>query len=181
MYILINCFVFAEKKTSKNSVQSRVQQSRGRIWFKMPATIIVPGGGGECSSKRHRVQSSFGTCSPSPKCSKSSIMTESLPTSRVTMRPQAPSDDFFSDSSLIFVPPEEKKSTRETPSKKVQKAWQFGSTDIRYQNCEVKKVTKVPKPSEPHQVGEKGCRAEEADGRVQFRCKLVWVQGYGDC
>ena len=35
-------------------------------------------------------------------CSKSSIMTESLPTSRVTMRPQAPSDDFFSDSSLIL-------------------------------------------------------------------------------
>ena len=113
----------------------------------MPASIIIPGGG-ECSSKRNRVQSSLGTCSPSPECSESSIMTESiLTTSHVTMTSQAPLEDFFSDSSLIFVPSERKKSTRETPSKKVPEVWQFGSTDIRYRNCEVKKATMDPKPS----------------------------------
>ena len=75
-------------------------------------------------------------------------MTESiLTTSHVTMTSQAPLEDFFSDSSLIFVPSERKKSTRETPSKKVPEVWQFGSTDIRYRNCEVKKATKDPKPS----------------------------------
>ena len=46
--------------------------------------------------------------------------------------------DFFSDSSLIFVPTEEEKSTREspTPTKEVPKVWQSGSTDIRYWKSE---------------------------------------------
>ena len=70
-------------------------------------------------------------------------MTESiLTTSHVTMTSLAPSEDFFSDSSLIFVPSEKKKATRETPSKKVPEVWQFGSTDIRYRNCEVKNAAK---------------------------------------
>ena len=79
-------------------------------------------------------------------------MTESiLATSHVTMTSLAPSEDFFSDSSLIFVPSEKKKSSRETPSKKVPEDWQFGSTDIRYRNCEVKNATKDQKATKDPQ------------------------------
>ena len=78
-------------------------------------------------------------------------MTESiLTTSHVTMTSQAPSEDFFSDSSLISVSSEKKKSTRENPSKKPE-VWQFGSTDIRFRNCEMKNATKDQKATKDPQ------------------------------
>ena len=106
----------------------------------MPAIIIVA-----CSIiKQHRVQSSLGTCSPSPECSESSIMTMTesiLTTSFVTMTSQVASEDFFSDSFLIFAPSEKKKSTRETGNS-IQEArslavWQFGSLAAQTSGIEI--------------------------------------------
>ena len=55
-----------------------------------------------------------------------SIMTESIITTpHVTLTSQALSEDFFSDSSLIFVPSKEKKSTRQTSRKNQENAKSF--------------------------------------------------------
>ena len=150
-------------RTNQNSVQFLCEAEEQDHLSKMPATIIVPGGG-EC--KRYRVpENSLGTCSTSPECSVSSARTASIvTTSHVTKTHQAPSEDFFSDSSLIFVPLEEKKPSRQTPPQKVV----FGSTDIRYRNLKEgaygtkndmngKKPSKTScqEESSTHQVNEK--------------------------
>ena len=107
----------------------------------MPASLIVPGGG---EYKRYRVPEA--NTSGTPQSSESSIVTASiLSTSQDPKTSKMPSDDIFSDSSLIFVPQEEEKPRRTVATKKESKVI-FGSTDIRYRNSEEKNVYKKKNP-----------------------------------